>query len=206
MEILQGQNILACGTIRPNGRDFPPLTSDKKLKRGDFDFRSTSSGITAYKWMDSKAVHFISNYRGTEISIVQRREKDGTKKVFSCPQVVKDYSDYMGGVAKHDTLRQMYGINGTSKKWWHRIFFCLLDMAIVNAYVLYKEANRDSSSLLDFRRELALGLLTQGKSSISAGAPKRHKLAYSVPASVRFNNTGVHWPQFIDKKGRCEVC
>ena len=40
MEILQGQQLLACGTIRSNRRDFPPLANDKSLKRGDFDFRS----------------------------------------------------------------------------------------------------------------------------------------------------------------------
>ena len=206
MEILQGQQLLACGTIRSNRRDFPPLANDKSLKRGDFDFRSTPSGIAAYKWMDSKAVHLITNYHGIEINTVQRKEKDGTKVVVTCPQVVKDYNDYMGGVDKHDMLRQMYGVNRKSKKWWHRIFFGLFDMAIVNAYVIYKEANAESAPMLGFRRELAQGLLTLGKSNTSPGASKRRKIAYSVPASVRFNNTGVHWPHFIEKKGRCEVC
>ena len=115
MEILQGLDFLACGTIRPNRRDFPPLASEKLMKRGDFDFRSTPNGITAYKWMDSKAVHLISNYHGTETTTVQRREKNGSKKVVTCPQVVKDYNAYMGGVDKHDMLRQLYGINRKSK-------------------------------------------------------------------------------------------
>ena len=117
MKVLKGQDFLACGTIRPNRKDFPSLATDKSLKRRDFDFRSTPSGITAYKWMDSKAVHLISNYHGIEIATVQRREKDGSKKVITCPKVVKDYNDYMGGVDKHDMLRQMYGINRKSKKW-----------------------------------------------------------------------------------------
>ncbi|XP_069995878.1 piggyBac transposable element-derived protein 2-like [Penaeus vannamei] len=182
------------------------LSNDKSLKRGDFDFRSTPSGITAYKWTDSKAVHLISNYHGIEISTVRRKEKDGTKVVVTCPQVVKDYNDYMGGVDKHDMLRQLYGVNRKGKKWWHRIFFGLFDMAIVNPYVIYKETNAESAPLLNFRRELAQGLLTLGKSNASLVASKRRKVAYSVPASFRFNNTGVHWAHFTEKKGRCEVC
>ena len=120
----------------------------------------------------------------------------------------------MGGVDKHDMLRQLYGVNRKSLKWWHRLFFGMFDMSIVNAYVLYKDAtgyNHSSNghiSLLDFRRELSQGLLTLGKqpNRVGPGAPKRRKFAYSVPASVRLNNLGVHWPEFLSKKGRCEVC
>lgn len=43
-------------------------------------------------------------------------EKDGTKVVVPCPQVVKDYNDYMGSVSKHDMLRQMYVVNRKGEK------------------------------------------------------------------------------------------
>ena len=80
-------------------------------------------------------------------------------------------------------------------------------MAIVNAFVLYVEADTAAKiSLLDFRRELAQGLLTLGKRRRSMGAQKRRKTLYSVPASVRLSNAGVHWPQFVEGKARCEVC
>ncbi|KAK8392458.1 hypothetical protein O3P69_014664 [Scylla paramamosain] len=73
--------------------------------------------------------------------------------------------------------------------------------AIVNAYVIYKEANAESAPVLGFRRELAQGLLTLGKSNTSPRASKQRKIAYFIPAFVRFNNTCVHWPHFIEKKG-----
>ncbi len=103
-------------------------------------------------------------------------------------------------------LRQIYGINRKSKKWWHRIFFGLLYMMIINAFVLYKETVDEKTPLLDFHRELALGLLTLGKNRSFPGPSKCHKIAFSVPESVTLSNTGVHRPQFIQKKGRCEVC
>ncbi|KAK4312806.1 hypothetical protein Pmani_015818 [Petrolisthes manimaculis] len=195
------QNIHACGTIRSTRKDFPTLASDKELKRGQFDYRSTPNGITVYKWKDSKAVHMASNYHGNVTTTVKRREKDGSRSVVPCPQVIKDYNENMGGVDKHDMLRQLYGMNRKSMKWWHRIFFGLLDMSIVNAFVVYKE-HHGSLPLLEFRRELAQGLMTFAKDS--KGAPKRKKIDYSIPTSVRLNNTGIHWPKFIQKKGRCE--
>ena len=113
----------------------------------------------------------------------------------------------MGGVDTHDMLRQVYGVNRKSMKWWHRIFFGVFDVAIVNAFVLYVETDTAAKiCLLDFRWELAQGLLTLGKRHRSMGAPKRRKTSYSAPASVRLSNLGVHWPQFVDTKARSEVC
>ncbi|XP_045134450.1 piggyBac transposable element-derived protein 2-like [Portunus trituberculatus] len=148
---------------------------DKELKRGQFDYRSTPNGLTVYKWMDKKAVLMASNYHGIEATTVKRTEKDGKKAIVPCPQVVKDYNDNMGGVDKHDMLRQLYGTNRKSMKWWHRIFWGLLDMCIVNAYVVYKESH-GSLPLLDFRRDLAQGLLTYSKERSSRGAPSVEKL------------------------------
>ena len=81
-------------------------------------------------------------------------------------------------------------------------------MALVNAYVVYKETHDKYVPLLDFHREVAQRLLTLGKlpHSIGPGAPKRRKISYSIPATVRQNNLGVHWPKFLSKKGRCEIC
>ena len=87
-------------------------------------------------------------------------------------------------------------------------FVGMLDMTIVNSWVLYKESNMESLPLLDFRRELALVLLTLGMKPNCPvpGALKRRKSSFSVLMSVVLNNLGVHWPQFLPKKGRCEVC
>ena len=77
-------------------------------------------------------------------------------------------------------------------------------MAVVNAHNLYSE--EIPITLLEFRRELGQGLLCYGKLQKTPGAPKRRKVAYSIPSSVRLTGTGVHWPKFADKKGRCKVC
>ncbi|KAF2350776.1 PiggyBac transposable element-derived protein [Trinorchestia longiramus] len=114
-----------CGekwNARSSRKDFPQLCGDKSLKRGDFDYRSTPSGITVFKWHDSKPVHLISNYHDVEDSTVQRRNKKGIKLTVTCPSVVTDYNKHMGGVDKHDMMKQLYGSDRKSKKWWHRLF------------------------------------------------------------------------------------
>ena len=35
---------------------------------------------------------------------------------------------------------------------------------------------------------------------------KRRGSSYSVDASIRLRNRGIHWPVFEEKRGRCEVC
>ena len=150
MEELKRKEVLACGTIRSNRKDVPKLKEDRGLSRGQFDYRSTPSGITVFKWKDSKAVHFISNYHGVDTTSVQRKQKDGHKIPVECPQVVKDYNKFMGGVDKHDMLRELYGTDRKNVKWWHRLFFGLLDVAIVNAYILYCDNSQKSMTLLNF--------------------------------------------------------
>ena len=145
--------------------------------------------------MDSKAVHLISNFHGIENSTVSRKQKNGQKIIVQCPLAIKDYNEHMGGVDRHDQLRQLYGINRKNIKWWHRIFFGLLDMTIVNSFILYRDAGHSTIALLDYRRELGTGLLTFSTKP-TASCKRSRKSDFSPPASVRLSNVGVHWPQF----------
>lgn len=161
LERLKTENTLACGTIRANRKGIPPnLMKDSEIVRGDFDHRFSTSGIGIFKWRDNKAVLFGSNYHGNhEITSVQRTMKDGSKLTTKCPPVVKDYNDFMGGVDLADRYRSLYNIDRKSSKWWMRIFWGLLDITFVNAYVIYGEMFGETD-VLDVRRSIALGLMT----------------------------------------------
>ena len=104
MEYLQGKKILACGTMNSTRKDFPPMSDDKILKRGDFNFKCTAIAVSLYKWKDRRIVHFVSNYHEAKITNVTGKEKDGREKQICYSQVVKNYNQYMGGVHKHDML------------------------------------------------------------------------------------------------------
>ncbi|CAI6371557.1 unnamed protein product [Macrosiphum euphorbiae] len=75
---------------------------DSEIPRGEFDYQFSTSGIEIFKWKDNKVVHIGSNYHGNEITSVDRTMKDGSRLSISCPNPIKDYNKYMGGVDHAD--------------------------------------------------------------------------------------------------------
>ncbi|XP_039288737.1 piggyBac transposable element-derived protein 3-like [Nilaparvata lugens] len=209
VEKLKMENILACGTIRHNRRGVPEkMTPDKQLQWGDHDYRVSEMGISFFKWHDNKAINFIANFHSTEITEVKRTQKDGTKKNVPCPTVVADYNKYMGGVDQADRYRVLYGVNRKSKKWWHRIFFGLIDIAFVNAFIITCEMH-GKMSVLDARRQIAMGLITykdmkktcrrsagDQPGTSGSGPAKRRKSGYTTLKDVWLGNLEAHWPKF----------
>lgn len=130
---------------------------------------------------------------------------------------MKDYNDFMGGVDHHDQLRATYGMDRRSKKWWHRLFWGMLEMVFVNSYVIYQDLN-GNIPLLEYRRLLVQGLQakkelptpTRGlflKKTVKKPVNKKRRGKYwSVSSETRFGNRGIHWPKFSTERGRCEVC
>jgi hypothetical protein len=55
-----------------------------------------------------------------------------------------EYTTPMYGVDVADQLRTSYNIQNRSLKWWHRIFFFLLDMTVVNMFIIYVAACKTS--------------------------------------------------------------
>lgn len=121
----------------------------------------TKNYVSAVKWMDNKPVHFLSNFLSPkETTTIDRKKRDGSKEKVSCPQVVEMYNKIMGGVDRFDQLLERYSIGRRANKWWHRIFYYLLDMAIVNAYILMKINKRSKIDQLTFRLNLARQLIS----------------------------------------------
>lgn len=73
---------------------------------------------------------------------VIRHDSHGDDLEIKCPMAVKLYNQYMGGVDLADNLRKTYSCSRKGIKWYFRIFYYLLDTAVVNAFILYKETKR----------------------------------------------------------------
>lgn len=103
----------------------------------------------------------------------------------------------MGGVDHAHRLRTLYNIKRKARKWWHRLFFGLLDIMFVNSYVVYTTLF-DKISVLEYRRAVAQGLITKQTPKIRNSTAekqknkKRRKTAYSVSRDVRTENKGIH--------------
>ena len=218
MQYLKANAVMACGTIRANRKGLPTgLIPDKGLQRGDFDHRVSTEGLVLYKWKDSKVVYLLSNFHGTETAKVGRTQKDGRKKDIPCPVAMKDYNNNMFGVDKADQLCAIYGIDRKSKKWWHRIFFGMIDRTIVNAQIVHNKLSAHPLNSLNFRRSVAQTLIALSKPrkpgrpvhSMQQPTSKKRRRSHtaSVSSAIRLQNRGAHWVEFDPKKrGRCEVC
>lgn len=128
----------------------------------------------------------------------------------------------MGGVDLLDSLIGRYKIKIRSKKWYIRIFYHLLDVTIVNSWLLYKRAAEQNNqkpklSLSDFRIEVAECLCKTGDtSSKPKGRPSSSNLTEAIeakrkknsatplpPTDVRLDNLG-HWPVWTENRQRCK--
>jgi hypothetical protein len=54
------------------------------------------------------------------------------------PHVIEDYNADIGFVGKSDRMVNIFAIAPRAWKWTKKLFFHILDMAILNAYLLHK--------------------------------------------------------------------
>lgn len=212
MEALKEKNILAAGTVRPNRKDLPDeIKRNNKLQKGQYIWRAKGS-ITAYQWRDTKNVHVLSNFHHpSDTEDVVRKLSNGSSISVQCPKAVSDYNTWMGGVDKFDQRRNAYPVDRRSKKSWYRIFYFLLDAAIVNAFLQMK-AVREMSYLwfrLVLGRQLINGQTFKGSSNrpyrVNKKGAKHGQKMVGVADEVRFLGAG-HHPQKIAKRRRCRWC
>ena len=182
------------------------MKENSKLARGEFQFE-IKRAISVVKWMENRTVTFLSSLHDPrETTVVKRKNKDGTSTEIFCPEVVAEYNKIISGVDSFDKLREGYTLGRRSVKWWHRIFYFLVDVAIVNSFVLWKINKRESGQhdQLTYRICLARQLIA-GFSSRKRRGQKPVFLAKKgkVPDDVRLASVGVHQPVLGDTYRRC---
>ena len=101
-----------------------------------------------------------------------------------------------------DAKRKVYSCTRRSKKWWHRLFYFIVDTCIVNALIIHNENSHTTKiNQEEFRLELARELLALYSSR------KHHKRGR---ASLEGNPSTIFKEQhFIDKLAvpqQCRVC
>ena len=95
--------IYAIGTVMANRKNMPVLKHDEEMKRGEHDWFS-SNHLSAIKWMDNNSVILLSNYfNPKETQQIERRVKGSKDKdKVTCPSVIQEYNQFMGGVDLSD--------------------------------------------------------------------------------------------------------
>jgi hypothetical protein len=133
---------------------FPPAVTQFNI---DLDApRGTSiackkGGICAIKWRDNDDVKCLCNVYGSDPVTVSRMMPNGVKRDVPCPKSMLMFGKMMQGVDRNDQLHsKFYGTAMSSrvKKWTVRVFLSLVDIALANAWVLYKDSRNATSTSL----------------------------------------------------------
>ncbi|CAG5043677.1 unnamed protein product [Parnassius apollo] len=144
------------------------------VPRGSYDENVASlDGVefAATSWKDNKQVLLLSTYVGANpVGTISRYDKKQKKNIsIPCPKVIEEYNAHMGGVDTMDSYLGRYRIRMKSKKWTNRLFQHMLDMAVINSWILYKKVSlkkktnpKNILKLVDFRTELAETLCKYG--------------------------------------------
>ncbi|KAG8240209.1 hypothetical protein J437_LFUL019340, partial [Ladona fulva] len=169
LDELREKGIRATGTIRENRMAKCTLMSAEELEKfpkgyNDYRFESNNE-IFIGRWKDNKCVAVATNFDTLEPTVqVMRWCKEKSAKAYvPQPALINNYNKYMGGEDMHDWLLEKHAIAIKGKKRYWRVFTRIVDMSIVNAYLLYRDIHgKQSISIKDFRRAITVHYLKLG--------------------------------------------
>jgi len=209
----------SCGTVTENRKGFPDSMKGGKLwaKRKDRgDMRWNREGDTlCLQWKDNKVVTMLSTLDvGNAYVEVQRKVKENGKYsviTVKQPSCIQRYNKYMNGVDKSDQYLSKYNSLRKCVRWWKTLFFHLVDIAIVNGFILFqshRRLNKDNPALerpktyalLDFREAVCRQLV----GLTEYGNPPASRKPFESANDKRFFTE--HLPEFTEEKRNCKVC
>ena len=233
---LKKYGMLATGTIRSDRIGNSDVDSDKVLKkkgRGSHSARYDSEhGICVVKWFDNKKVLVASNYLDANpVGSCKRWSKEQKKEIqVTRPHLIKVYNENMGGVDLGDMIASLYTLKIRCKRWYLRLWYFCIEVALTNAWFLYKRHKAQHNdtkvlSSLEFRLEVSDALIHAGKradlqikkrgrpsledrENIPEPAPQRARYQ-QAPSKDAVKDRFDHFPVFIDaegkKRNRCKL-
>ncbi|DBA01834.1 TPA: LOW QUALITY PROTEIN: hypothetical protein N0F65_002950 [Lagenidium giganteum] len=141
------RDVYLAGTIMTNRICFPKSVVKVKKKKEKDRVRGVAkiAVAKAFPCMIALAWIYLGTGGGRTPVIISRRVRGGAKLPLRCPSCLVDYQRWMGGVNVHDRPRlQRYSFQLAcrGKKYYKTIFLGLLDVALVNAFIVYREYNR----------------------------------------------------------------
>lgn len=143
------------GTVRKNRKGLPKDVVEKKLKANEHIIRENSRGISILKWHDKRDILLLSTKHSDVI--VPTKNRRGTIK--HKPAMVVDYNAGKSAVDLSDQMTAYQSPLRKSVKWYRKLAFELvLNTALVNSWILYKEVTNDNISIFEFRKRVTYKL------------------------------------------------
>ncbi|KAJ8876528.1 hypothetical protein PR048_020973, partial [Dryococelus australis] len=179
----------------------------KKEERGDaIECVAHVDGVDVSNtlWKDNECVMFLSSYVGKEPEHeIKRRINISTYTAQLSSKITTNKWGGGGGVHLFDIPFGRYRISMRTRKWYMRIFYQLVDIAVTNAWLLHwRIVHEDSIKLFYFRLELARTLCSIGMKT----TPKRRIRGPTTsipPPDARLDQIS-HLPSWNSTRIRCK--
>lgn len=179
---LNSKNTSIVGTVNRVRREIPASVKTAKeelyktslLKTGD-------TTLTVYQTKPNKNVLILSTmHQDITISPSSKRK----------PETVLFYNSTKYGVDVVDSMSRKYTVKAASRRWPVHTFYNLLDLAAINAWVLYKIINNSKIKRRDFLLQLGEELGSQYMTNRKTAIP------VEIPENI---------PGKQEKRTRCQV-
>jgi len=138
------------GSLQRNNHDVPSWI-ENALAKEPYQFAyQVNKTLLSYKPENDRMSLLLSSLHSVgEINKVENK-----------PEMVLYYNKTMGASDKFDQLCRKYTVKRTTKRWSVHIFYCMMDQAIVNSFVLHTlNANNQIITLDTFKLELSMALI-----------------------------------------------
>lgn len=214
---LRRKHIYTVGTTRKDSKGLPDCLKGKlkSLEKGAYKCVTIGSGeseVNCFAYHDHKKVRFLTNAFPPSMTTKGAvRQPSGLLIKREIPPLVPAYNKYMGGVDRTGQLRKYYGNDHRCTRPWLRIFFHLFDLAVNNAFLLYKHNcnhyHVKPNDLFAFRMELVHCLLDNARKP-----HKRPGLPQACPDVASGSCCLAHVSDVLSKegtplkKGKCHYC
>ena len=136
---LHSRSTNVCGTARRNR--IPTGIREKRLQKGE-SFSLKRGELLCTKFADKKDMYMLSTFHESNTVVVHRRGRgrDG-QNIVNKPTCIVRYNQNMGAVDKVDQMMQPYTFVRKSLKWYRKLAMHLLQVASLNAFIIYSMDN-----------------------------------------------------------------
>jgi hypothetical protein len=196
-QVLHQNRTDAVGTLRANRRNIPSDIKEKRWKKKDKGKMIVRhlDDFLLLNWMDKKEVRIVST-----VGSAEKRSDIGDK-----PQVVLLYNSVMPGVDLADQKHHGRKIaRNRLKRWYKKFFFHLLDVALINGFVISRHVpNLAYSTHETFRLAVIRGILYKYRAALHNNVPS---VSLRNTVSGLSGHTNIQMVQTHNQRKRCHVC
>lgn len=187
---LKSKNLSLVGTLRGNRRELPKEMRNAKIGNifdSEFVFSSDNIQLLSYKTKKNKKVHLLSSqHTSCKLNNTPKRK----------PDTISYYNHTKGGVDCADERIGTYSVKYKTKRWHVTVFCNILDMACLNAFILFCDVFPKYNEKKSNKRKLFLGELGLELSKRYRDERKSKEIARHIHVSSESSK----------KRSRCSLC